>query len=132
VEGEQVWICEGVDPNYWQWESTQARLLDDRGQLIGTHTFSRSLSAAGRWTWSDGSAAKGDIIAREKVPNAVPRLLVAIGEHEGTGLLGSVETVRQAETKGGWRSSVPCSDMGSRVRIPFSAVHQFYGAGKGQ
>ncbi len=131
AEGVLIYECQGVDPNIWTYRGTDATLLDERSQRIGVHDFYFSRAAKASWTLQDGSSVSGEIIqkAMDQKDKEIPSLLFAVRSHAGAGALSKVESIRQIEPKGGIPPTVMCSPMNAILRVPFTAVLQFYGAG---
>ena len=69
-DGSQVYTC---TEGHWTLKAPDARLLDEHGQVIGTHF------AGPTWRLADGSEVKGKAIANQPSPDpsSVPWLLVS-------------------------------------------------------
>jgi hypothetical protein len=128
VEGVGVYSCEGVDPNAWTYRITEATLFDEQSRQIGVQAI--RFPSKGTWTMHDGSIVSGETIQTVPAVKALPWLLVAVRDHRGAGTLANVESIRQIATKGGVPPVALCTETGSELRVPFSAVQQFYGAGE--
>src|SRR6202161_1095776 len=68
-EGSQIYTC---TDGHWALKAPDAKLLDEHGQVIGTHF------AGPTWRLEDGREVKGKAIASRPAPDAssVPWLLV--------------------------------------------------------
>ena len=74
-DGSQVYACIN---EHWTLKAPDAKLLDERGQVIGTHF------AGPTWRLTDGSEVKGKMIASKPSPDAgsVPWLLLQVGPQQ--------------------------------------------------
>jgi hypothetical protein len=118
-EGSQIYTCTG---GHWTLKAPDAKLLDDQGQVIGTHF------AGPTWRLTDGSEVKGKAIANQPSPegSSVPWLLVQAVAGTGSGKFGDVAYIRRTDTQGGAASNAPCS--GDEEQIPYKAKYSFYTA----
>jgi hypothetical protein len=131
VEGVVIYECQGVDPNVWTYRGTDATLFDERSRRIGVHDFYLARAAKASWALEDGSSVSGEITQKtmDQKDREIPSFLFAIRTHAGAGALSKVESIRQIEPKGGIPPTGICSPMNAILRVPFTAMLQFYGAG---
>ena len=118
-EGSQVYSC---TDGHWTLKAPDARLLDEHGQVIGTHF------AGPTWRLTDGSEVKGKVIASRPAQDAVavPELLLQAIAGSGTGKLANVTYIGRTETHGGAAGSDPCTS--GEKRVPYTATYSFFTA----
>ena len=118
-DGSQVYTC---TEGHWTLKAPDARLLDEHGQVIGTHF------AGPTWRLADGSEVKGKAIANQPSPDpsSVPWLLVQAVAGSGAGKLADVTYITRTETHGGAAGSSPCTS--GEKRVPYTATYSFYTA----
>ncbi|SFK00413.1 DUF3455 domain-containing protein [Methylocapsa palsarum] len=131
ADGVQIYSClpkdvSGKDPSYaWTISAPQATLFDVHGQQIGAH------GAGPTWTLGDGSAIKGEVVAKQSAPQkgAIPWLLLRVTSHQGGGRFANAVAVRRIDTKGGAEPAESCdaAHIGQVARVRYSATYQFYG-----
>ena len=116
-EGSQVYTC---TDGHWVLKAPDAKLLDQQGQVIGTHF------AGPTWRLLDGSEVKGKAIASRPAgdTSSVPWLLVQAVPGSGSGKLAKVLYIRRTETHGGAAPAKAC-DSGEE-RVPYTAKYSFY------
>jgi len=116
-EGSQVYTC---TDGHWILKAPDARLLDEHGQVIGSHF------AGPTWRLTDGSEVKGKAIASQPAPDAssVPWLLLQSVAGSGSGRLANVLYVRRTETHGGAAPMKACGT--GEERVPYTARYSFY------
>jgi hypothetical protein len=116
-EGSQVYTC---TDGHWVLKAPDAKLLDQQGQVIGTHF------AGPTWRLQDGSEVKGKAIAARPAGDAssVPWLLVQAVPGSGSGKLANVLYVRRTETHGGAAPATAC--VSGEERVPYTAKYSFY------
>jgi hypothetical protein len=132
--GVQIYECRaGRDaPGQFAWtlKSPEADLLDPKGNRIGHHY------AGPTWEGEDGSKVMGEVVAREESPRseAIPWLLLRSTSNTGKRktLFGRTQSIQRLHTVGGLAPTAPCdsSQVGKRMRIPYSADYYFYAARK--
>src|SRR5271156_5392283 len=107
-EGSQVYTC---TDGHWVLKAPDAKLLDQQGQVIGTHF------AGPTWRLQDGSEVKGKAIAARPAGDAasVPWLLIQAVPGSGSGKLANVLYVRRTQTEGGVAPTAACSSGEQRV-----------------
>lgn len=117
--GTQIYGC---TDGHWTLKGPDAHLLDEHGQVIGTHF------AGPTWHLTDGSEVKGKMIATQPSsdPSSVPWLLLQAVPGSGSGKLGNVDYIRRSETHGGAAGSEPCTS--GEKRVPYTATYSFYSA----
>ena len=93
-DGAQVYTC---TEGHWTLKAPDAKLLDDHGQVIGTHF------AGPTWRLNDGSEVKGKMIASRPASDgsSVPSLLLQAVPGSGTGKLADVTYIGRTDTHGG-------------------------------
>ena len=118
-DGSQIYTCTG---GHWMLKAPDARLLDEKGDVIGTH------SAGPTWRLQDGSEIKGKAIANQPAQDAssVPWLLVQAIPGSGTGKFANVTYIQRTETHGGSAGNDACSN--GEEQIPYKAKYTFYTA----
>jgi hypothetical protein len=116
-DGSQIYACIN---EHWTLKAPDARLLDERGQVIGTHF------AGPTWRLTDGSEIKGKMIASKPSPDAgsVPWLLLQPVPNSGSGQLANVRYIARTETHGGAAGDQACTS--GEERIPYTAKYSFY------
>lgn len=125
AKGDQVYTCKGEAAQFaWMLKAPDAQLFDKDGKPFGKHFAGPS------WEANDGSRVTGKAIANAPSPDAdsIPRLLVNIVSHEGTGVLSRVTSIQRLNTKGGKAPATGCdaSQAGQELRVPYSADYLFY------
>jgi hypothetical protein len=115
--GDQVYGC--VDKR-WVLTAPDARLFDERGDVIGKHY------AGPTWQLNDGSLLTAKAIAKKESQDAVsvPWLLLRV--ISGNGKFANVEYVQRSETHGGAAPTAPCGGE-PELRVPYTATYSFYG-----
>lgn len=127
--GVQIYRCAAADGGFhWALEGPDAKLLDDDGHEIGTHT------AGPTWKLKDGSQVQGTVMASQMAAQAgvVPWLLLRAKPGTATGRLADVAYIQRTETEGGGADASECrtaSDVGKTARVPYQAKYSFYAAG---
>lgn len=116
-EGSQIYTC---TDGHWTLKAPDAKLLDERGKVIGTHF------AGPTWRLEDGSEIKGKAIATRPAgdTSSVSWLLVQAVPGTASGKLANVLYIRRTETHGGAAPTTPC-DSGEE-RVPYTAKYSFY------
>jgi hypothetical protein len=116
-EGSQIYTC---SDGHWTLKAPDAKLLDEHGQVIGTH-FSGPT-----WRLEDGSEVKGKAIASRPAGDAssVPWLLLQAAPGSGSGKLTNAIYIRRTETHGGAAATTACD--GGEERVPYTAKYSFY------
>src|ERR1700691_1706482 len=115
-DGSQIYTC---TDGHWALKAPDAKLLDEHGQVIGTH-FSGPT-----WRLEDGSEVKGKAIASRPVGDAssVPWLLLQADPGSGSGKLTNALYIRRTETHGGAAATTACD--GGEERVPYTAKYSF-------
>jgi hypothetical protein len=116
-EGSQIYSC---TDGHWTLKAPDAKLLDEHGQVIGTHF------AGPTWRLEDGSEVKGKAIASRPAQDAssVPWLLVQAVPGSSSGKLANVSYIRRTETHGGAAPTEACAS--GEQRVPYTAKYSFY------
>lgn len=127
--GVQIYRCIPQTGTYtWMFVSPEATLfVPSTGENTGSH------SAGPTWTWKDGSAITGSVLAKQNSPRtgAVPWLLLATKPAgETSGFLTTVHWVRRSDTEGGQVPATGCdtANIGVTLRVPYRATYTFYSA----
>src|ERR1700691_5780876 len=109
-EGSQIYSC---TDGHWTLKAPDAKLLDEHGQVIGTHF------AGPTWRLNDGSEVKGKMIVSRPASDgsSVPSLLLQAVPGSGTGKLANVTYIGRTDTHGGAADSKPCT--GGEQRVPY-------------
>ena len=113
----QVYTC---TDGHWTLKAPDAQLLDEHGQVIGTHF------AGPTWRLNDGSEVKGKVIASRPASDgsSVPSLLLQAVPASGTGKLANVTYIGRTDTHGGAAGSDACTS--GEERVPYTAKYSFY------
>jgi Protein of unknown function (DUF3455) len=125
-EGVQIYSCVAAqDGAKWMLNGPDAKLLDAKGEQIGTHF------AGPTWKLSDGSSVVGELVAIQLSPDAdsVAWLLLRAKAGSATGSLAEVTFIRRTGTRGGVPPTNDChkaGDVGKNVRVHYSAAYTFY------
>jgi hypothetical protein len=116
-DGSQVYTC---TDGHWTLKAPDAKLLDDHGEVIGTHF------AGPTWRLNDGSEVKGKMIASRPASDgtSVPSLLLQAVPGSGTGKLANVAYIGRTDTHGGAGDTKPCTS--GEARVPYTANYSFY------
>ncbi len=121
--GVQRYRCSG---SAWMLVGPEAKLTDlDTHEELGRH------SAGPTWTWVDGSAVKGHVVATVASPEAgsLPWLLLAAEPVPGRrGVLSEVTMIRRWQTHGGVAPATGCdaAHSGTTTRVPYTATYVFF------
>ncbi len=126
-KGVQIYTCAALGNGMaWTPPSPEAVLLRTADSVqVGTH------SAGPRWTWKDGSAIGGNVVASQPAPQPgnLPSVLVeTFPSTVINGFLTNVIWVRRSEATGGVPPTSPCDPAraGTAVRVPYTATYTFY------
>ena len=116
-DGSQIYTC---TEGRWTLRAPDAKLLDERGQVIGSHF------AGPAWRLTDGSEIKGKMVESKPSPDAgsVPWLLLQAVPNSGSGKLANVRYITRTETHGGAAGDQVCTS--GEERIPYTAKYSFY------
>ena len=116
-EGAQIYTCTN---SQWVLKAPDAKLLDAKGQVIGTHF------AGPTWRLSDGSAVKGKMIASQPSPDgkSIPWLLIGALPGSANGKLADVAYIRRTETSGGAAPKEACTS--GELPVQYAAKYSFY------
>jgi hypothetical protein len=128
AEGVQIYVCTAKDQGFaWTLKAPEAALFDAHGRQI-IHHF-----AGPSWQTDDGTTLVGEVVAKQDAPaqGAIPWLLLRAKSHDGAGTLAEAGFIRRIDTKGGIAPADGCAaaDAGKEVRVPYSAVYEFYAPG---
>ena len=124
--GVQIYICTQQGSDYkWTLKAPDAKLFDPSGKQVGTH------SAGPTWTWEDGSAIQGKLLAKHEAPKAgsVPWLLLVATPVAGThGVLSDIAFVRRSDTSEGVAPATGCDAQhgSAETRVAYRATYTFY------
>jgi hypothetical protein len=131
AKGTVRYECTGQEGAVWQAGPVEETLFDKQGRPIAEMRSGAGCAYCMRWQATDGSAVVAQSIAREpgKRTGNVDAQLWAVRNHEGSGLFGSVETLRRTQGEGGEPVPHDCARIGTYMRLSYSAHYQFYGAG---
>lgn len=125
-DGVQIYACTAANGGAkWVLKGPDAKLLNSAGNTIGSHF------AGPTWRLEDGSEVQGELMASQPAPqaNSVAWLLLRAKPGTATGALAAVAFVRRTETQGGVAPALSCvnaHDVGTTVRVPYSATYTFY------
>ncbi len=125
--GVQIYVCAETDKGFaWVFDAPAASLFNARGREIGTH------GKGPMWTYADGSAVTGEVIAKKEAPEAgsIPWLALKVKTHLGAaGTLSNVDFMRRTDTKGGLAPAEGCdrARQGDIARMRYTALYQFFG-----
>jgi hypothetical protein len=116
-EGVQIYTCTN---SQWILKAPDAKLLDAKGQVIGTHF------AGPTWRLNDGSEVKGKMIASQPAPDgkSIPWLLVGAVPDSGSGQFAAVAYIRRTDTSGGAAPKEACTS--GELPVQYAAKYSFY------
>jgi hypothetical protein len=122
--GVQIYVCNGVGG--WTFVAPQANLLNEDGELVGTHFIGPT------WQGNDGSSVVGAKQAGATVDaTAIPWLLLTAVAHNGVnGRFSNVTSIQRLSTVGGLAPTSGCdaAHVGKIAQVPYSAEYVFYKA----
>lgn len=126
AKGDQIYQCSADKGEYsWQTLAPDAKLFDDRGNIVGNHT------AGPLWEYKEGSRVVGRVVKKvDMAPgSAIAWLLVEVVSHKGDGLFSNVDFINRINTQGGLAPASGCdaNHLGGEKRVPYSADYVFYG-----
>ena len=128
-QGVQIYSCTAQGNGMaWTLQSPEATLIRTSDNMqVGTH------DAGPRWTWSDGSSIRGNVVASKPSPQPenIPSLLVETFPAGVTsGFLSNVIWVRRSDASGGAAPTSACdaNHAHNLVRVPYQATYTFYSA----
>jgi len=127
--GVQVYRCQPGkdDPAHLQWTlvAPEADLFDESGHKVGRHY------AGPTWELDDGSKIVGEVLARDKGPDAeaIPWLLLRVKESAAGGRLAKAASIQRIQTQGGKAPAGQCERTRepAELRVPYKAVYRFFG-----
>lgn len=125
AEGYQIYQC-GLGKGGYAWllQAPDAKLLDNRGQVVGNH-YSGPI-----WEYKEGSRIVGQIINKIDVDpdSSISWLLVKVIAHKGQGAFSNVSYINRINTNGGLppRDGCDANHPGSEKRIAYTADYVFY------
>ena len=116
-EGAQIYTCTN---SQWVLKAPDAKLLDAKGQVIGTHF------AGPTWRLTDGSEVKGKAIASQPAPDgkSIPWLLIEAVPGSATGKFAPIAYIRRTDTSGGAAPKDTCTN--GEFPVPYAAKYSFY------
>ena len=121
AKGDQIYECRG---GKWAFVAPEAELFDRAGKKIGRHY------AGPHWESLDGSRIVGAVKARADAPRArdIPWLLLSAKSVGAEGAFSKVTSIQRVTTTGGSAPIEPCSQDGTRARVPYTADYYFFTA----
>jgi hypothetical protein len=127
AKGVQIYQCKESpsQPGRYEWvlKGPRARLVDDKGQQVGTHY------AGPTWEADDGSKVRGTRKKSAEVKGAIPWLLLEATEPTGEGRMSKVKYIQRIGTRGGLPPrSASRDDAGKETEVSYEAVYVFFGA----
>jgi hypothetical protein len=124
ADGVQIYVCGGPPGAHaWAFQAPEAKLVDSRGQLAGTH------HAGPTWEGVDGSKVVGaKVEGATPDPAAIPWLLLRAASNAGAGRMADVTFVQRIQTSGGLAPAAGCGSAtaGAVARVPYRAAYCFY------
>lgn len=119
AKGDQIYECRA---GKWAFAAPEAELFDGAGKKIGRHY------AGPHWESLDGSRIVGAVKARADAPRAgdIPWLLLSAKSVGAEGAFSKVTSIQRVATIGGSAPIEPCSQDGTRARIPYTADYYFF------
>ena len=127
-EGVQSYECDKSSAK-WTFKKSQAKLYDDMGIAVGTHSAG-PLDSNGdthpTWQANDGSTVVGTVKKSVTNPDAIPSLLLAAASHDGSGLLSTVLFIQRLNPMGG-RAPESCTSNDTELQVNYTALYRFYG-----
>ena len=128
--GEQVYVCtaaSGTATYAWTLQKPDAKLLDAKGAVAGTH------GAGPSWTAADGSSVTGKKLADAPAAaaDAIPWLLIRAEKTAGRGIFSDVTLVQRVNTQHGKPPTTGCDAgaKGAEKRVAYTADYYFYKGG---
>lgn len=121
--GSQIYSCVLQEGHYnWKLKAPEAKLLDDSGKVIGTH------SAGPKWRLYDGSEVLGKLLASEPRPGTIPWLKLQAQSIGNKGQLNQVDMVLRTNTQGGVAPPDGCdlAHAGAEAKVAYSATYSFF------
>lgn len=129
ARGVQVYECRSRKDgsgNEWTFVAPEADLYDGDGRLVGQH------GAGPHWRFEDGSRITARVKARTDAPQAqaIPWLLLDAKAPLPRDRFAHVRSIQRVDTVGGTAPAEGCSasQLGSALRVPYTAVYHFYGS----
>jgi hypothetical protein len=133
AKGVQIYVCvqdaKDTTRRIWLFTEPRALLYADSGyhQYVGKHYFEHGKNPT--WEYADSSKVSGIKLqqANSADSQAVPWLLLKVGDTKGTGSLAPVAFIQRLYTKGG---KAPATANKSQKRhfleVPYTAEYFFY------
>jgi len=121
AKGDQIYECRA---GKWAFVAPEAELFDRAGKKIGRHY------EGPHWESLDGSRIVGAVKARADAPRAgdIPWLLLSAKSVGAEGAFSKVTSIQRVTTMGGSAPIEPCSQDGTRARVPYTADYYFFTA----
>lgn len=125
AKGTQMYQCvSNQGATAWQWQRPEAQLLDEQGNLVGSH------GAGPEWTHQDGSRVTGKLLKKVDVEpdTAVAWLLLEAVAHHGNGVFANSHFIQRVKTRGGLPPVSGCDSnhLGIEKAVPYAADYLYY------
>ena len=128
-EGVQTYECDKSSAR-WTFKKSQAKLYDDMGIAVGTHSAGPPDSNGDThptWQANDLSTVVGTVNKSATNPDAIPSLLLEAASHDGCGLLSKVLFIQRVDTVGGTAPGESCDlSHDSESPVKYTALYRFY------
>lgn len=127
ANGMQTYQCKAhaVSGAVWTYVAAELQLFDDRGEVVGRHTFPPAV-----WVAADGSKFSGQIKARANAPQAGAGqwLLLSAQSTGAEGRFSRITSLQRVNTVGGVAPSSRCDagNIGAEERVPLVAEFVFF------
>jgi hypothetical protein len=132
AKGVQIYTCQALegDGSKFAYDAAHAEpdaLLASKHGAVIIHHYLNLDPAGPAWESVDGSKIVVKKLDAQAHTGTIPWLLLQVVAHEGSGVLGKAAYVRRIDTTGGTAPSGACDPhKAPRVRVPYTAVYEFY------
>jgi len=131
AKGVQIFDClaEAGAANAWKLHAPRADLLDEAGEVIGSHYggVDKNLPGGPYWESKDGSRVHGAKPVSAPNAGAIPLLRVEAADTSGTGVFSKISFIHRVETTGGVAPTGACT-KGKTTEVAYTAKYYFYTA----
>lgn len=118
-----------TDPSklVWTFVAPEAVLYDEDGEVVGSHY---AFAGPTRPAWESGSGSR--VVGARTVPpvvvdpTAIPWLVLDAVQADGPGIFRRTTHIQRVNTTGGLAPSMPPTQAGQEVRVPYTADYIFY------
>ena len=127
AHGMQTYQCKthAVSGAVWTYVASELQLFDDRGEVVGRHTFPPPV-----WVAVDGSKFAGQVKTRANSPQAGAGqwLLLSARSTGAEGRFSRITSLQRVNTVGGVAPLSRCDvgNIGAAERVPLAAEFVFF------